>query len=51
MCQYCSYRLHDGWGKLLEYDETYQSVMTPESQSTYGFHASYEDLREDVGLG
>lgn len=51
MCRYCSYRYHDGWTQLLSYDETYQSVTNGASESTYGFHASWDDLREDIGLG
>ncbi|MFD1634031.1 hypothetical protein ACOZ4L_14450 [Haloplanus ruber] len=51
MCQYCSYRLHDGWTQLLSYDETYRTTMQADSESTYGFHESWDDLREDVGLG
>jgi len=51
MCRYCSYRHHDGWTQLLSYDETYQSVASGPSESTYGFHDSWDDLREDVGLG
>jgi len=47
MCQYCSYRLHDGWTQLLSYDDTYPAAT---SESTYGFHGSWADLREDVGL-
>jgi hypothetical protein len=49
MCQYCSYRLHDGWTQLLSYDDTYRTA-TAASESTYGFHESWEDLRDDVGL-
>lgn len=49
MCQYCNYSFHDDWGQLLEYDEVYQSVL-PESttQSTHGFHESWDDLRADL---
>jgi hypothetical protein len=50
MCQYCSYRHHDGWTQLLSYDETYQSAVDDGSESTYGFHDSWDDLREDVGI-
>ncbi|RMB25053.1 hypothetical protein [Haloplanus aerogenes] len=49
MCQYCSYRLHDGWTQLLSYDETYRAA-TVDSESTYGFHESWDDLRDDIGL-
>ena len=51
MCQYCSYRYHDGWTALLEYDDVYQYAVVGESQSTYGFHESWDDLREEVGYG
>lgn len=51
MCQYCSYRYHEGWTDLLVYDETYQAATGGTSESTYGFHESYDDLRDEVGLG
>ena len=51
MCKYCSYRYHDGWTNLLEYDETYQEAVGGGSESTYGFHESWDELREDVGYG
>lgn len=51
MCQYCSYLYHDGWTQLLAYDETYQAAMGGDSRSTYGFHESWDDIREDVGFG
>jgi hypothetical protein len=51
MCQYCSYRSHDGWTQLLSNDETYQTAMQAESESTDGLHESWDDLREDVDLG
>lgn len=51
MCQYCSFRYHDGWTQLLSYDEIYQASMSAESKSMYGFHDSWDDIREDVGLG
>ena len=51
MCQYCSYRYHDGWTTLLEYDDVYQDAVVGESQSTYGFHESWDDLRDEVGYG
>lgn len=50
MCRYCSYRRHDGWTQLLSYDETYQSAMSAASESTYGFHESWDDLRDGIGL-
>lgn len=49
MCQYCSYMLHDSWTALLEYDPVYTEAVESDSQSTYGFHETWDDLREDVG--
>jgi hypothetical protein len=51
MCQYCSYRYHDGWTQLLAYDEVYQSVVAGESTGSYGFQESWDEVREDVGYG
>lgn len=51
MCQYCSYRHHDGWTDLLAYDETYRRVVGSEPTSTYGFHEEWDELREEVGYG
>ncbi|ELY62916.1 hypothetical protein [Natrinema versiforme] len=51
MCQYCSYRYHDGWTQLLQYDTVYQNTISAESESTYGFHESWDELREEVGYG
>jgi len=51
MCQYCSYRYRDEWALLLDYDDVYQSAMAGGDQSTYGFHESWDELREDVGYG
>jgi hypothetical protein len=51
MCQYCSYRYHDGWTDLLAYDDVYQEAMGFSSESTYGFHESWDEIREDVGYG
>jgi hypothetical protein len=51
MCQYCSYRFHDGWTQLLAYDDVYQTAVSGESESTYGFHESWDDIRDDVGYG
>lgn len=48
MCQYCSYRFHDGWTQLLAYDEVYQTAVVEETEATYGFHDSWEDLKEEV---
>lgn len=52
MCIYCSYRDRDGWATLLEYDETYQEALPDRttSQSSHGFHDSWEDLSEELGL-
>lgn len=44
MCKYCGYNAHDGWDQLLQYDATYQSGR--ENEDTYGFHESWDDLRE-----
>lgn len=51
MCKYCSYRAHDGWTQLLAHDDVYQTVIGGESKSTYGFHESWDELRDDVGYG
>lgn len=51
MCKYCSYQFHDGWANLLEYDETYQAAVGNASESTYGFHESWDELRDEVGYG
>ena len=48
MCKYCAYSYHDGWTSLLRYDDVYQAAVTDDSGSNYGFHESYEDLREQV---
>ena len=48
MCRYCSYSYHDGWTQLLSYDEVYQTVIQSESESTYGFHESWDELRDEV---
>ncbi|MFD1562241.1 hypothetical protein ACFR99_01480 [Haloarchaeobius amylolyticus] len=51
MCQYCNYSFHDGWGRLLEYDEVYQSALLDSTmQSTHGFHESWDDLRNELDL-
>ncbi|MFD1512923.1 hypothetical protein [Halomarina rubra] len=47
MCLYCT--MNEGWSALLQYDEVYQSAMGATSESTYGFHESYDELREQVG--
>jgi len=51
MCQYCSYRYHDDWAQLLAYDDVYQAATGGDSESTYGFHESWDEVREDVGYG
>lgn len=48
MCIYCTYR-EDGWTALLQYDDVYQAAAGTESESTYGFHETWDDLREQVG--
>jgi hypothetical protein len=48
VCQYCSYSLHDGWTQLLAYDEVYQSVVGEDESATYGFHESWDALRDEV---
>jgi len=48
MCKYCAYSYHDGWTSLLQYDDIYQEAVTDDSGSNYGFHESYEDLREQI---
>lgn len=48
MCIYCTYR-ESGWQQLLEYDDVYQEAMTSETtQSEYGFHDSWDDLRDQL---
>lgn len=47
MCMYCSFR-EDGWTALLQYDEVYQSAVGAETESTYGFHESWDEMREDL---
>ena len=45
MCQYCT-TMTDGWTALLEYDDVYQETRrNAATESTYGFHESWEDLR------
>lgn len=51
MCQYCSYTMHDGWTTLLDYDDTYRKVVVGASEeSNYGFHESWDELRDQVSL-
>ncbi|WP_162471349.1 hypothetical protein [Halococcus thailandensis] len=49
MCIYCSYDM-EGWGKLLDYDDTYQEIVRDDetTDSNYGFHESWDELREQV---
>jgi len=51
MCQYCSYREREAWSALLEYDDVYQDAIAMGSESTYGFHEEWDELREEVGYG
>ncbi|MFC4437866.1 MULTISPECIES: hypothetical protein [Natrialbaceae] len=50
MCQYCNYSFTDGWGQLLEYDDVYQNAITATatSQSTHGFHESWDELSDEL---
>ena len=49
MCQYCNYSFTDGWGQLLEYDDVYQNAVTPATtQSTHGFHESWDELSDEL---
>lgn len=50
MCQYCNWAFHDGWGELLKYDETYQSAVGTDTESTHGFHDEWDDLRSELGI-
>lgn len=50
MCKYCNWAFHDGWGELLKYDETYQSMVSGETESTHGFHDEWDDLRNELGI-
>ncbi|MFC6724761.1 hypothetical protein ACFQE1_10325 [Halobium palmae] len=47
MCMYCSFR-EDGWTTLLQYDEVYQSAVGSETESTYGFHETWDEMREEL---
>lgn len=49
MCQYCMYNA-EGWTKLLQYDDVYQAAIADlaESESTYGFHESWDELKADL---
>lgn len=46
MCKYCGYNSHEGWDRLLQYDSTYQDARR---DPNYGFHESWDDLREQFG--
>lgn len=48
MCMYCNYAATDGWERLLEYDDVYQSAVGAQTESTYGFHEEWDELREQV---
>ncbi len=50
MCQYCNYAFTDGWSQLLQYDDVYQRATGQATQSTHGFHESWAELREDIGV-
>ncbi len=52
MCLYCNLKHREGWRSLLEYDDIYQQAMTEEttSQSTHGFHESWDDLKDELAL-
>lgn len=45
MCKYCGYNTHEGWDQLLQYDSAYQNSRT-EPEPNYGFHESWDDLRD-----
>ena len=47
MCIYCTYR-EDGWATLIQYDDVYQEAASAESESTYGFHESWDELRDQL---
>lgn len=46
MCLYCNMGM--GWERLLDYDEVYQNAMRGETASSYGFHESYDELRDQL---
>jgi hypothetical protein len=50
VCKYCNYSFTDGWGQLLEYDETYQNAVAEmaTTQSTHGFHESWDELSDEL---
>lgn len=48
MCIYCTSR-ETGWDRLLAYDDVYQeATRRDESQSEYGFHESWDELRDQL---
>ncbi|WP_162833867.1 hypothetical protein [Haladaptatus cibarius] len=47
MCQYCTAR-EDGWTKLLTYDDVYQRAVGSRGDDEYGFHESWDDLRDQL---
>jgi hypothetical protein len=47
MCLYCTAR-KGGWNGMLQYDDVYQEAKRGETESTYGFHESWDDLRDQV---
>lgn len=50
VCQYCNYSFTDGWGRLLEYDDVYQNAIAETTtQSTHGFHESWDELSDELG--
>ena len=48
MCQYCAYSFSEGWTALLEYDDVYQNAIGGGSESTHGFHESWDELRDEL---
>ncbi|MFH5801333.1 hypothetical protein [Haladaptatus sp. DYF46] len=47
MCQYCSVR-EEGWTQLLTYDDVYQRAVGSGGDDEYGFHESWDDLRDQL---
>lgn len=47
MCQYCNYAM-EGWSALLEYDDVYQRAVAGIREEKYGFHESWDELREEL---
>ena len=50
MCQYCVYSFSEGWTALLQYDDVYQNAIGGQSESTHGFHESWDELRAELEL-